>query len=178
MYRATRELIKARQIHTNYMVEKVLVTQIGGGRENDCFNNAYEYQEINKQCGFVSGWLVNKYDSLSKSTAILQHFWNVNENGVFVDTTPNIDSECDYVIDVDLSKYGQEHYDEIANCVCSSLWLKDGRFKTVDLIEGRMVENEISELRTENLFEAVKIENILDSDYLSAIEFAPEMEAV
>jgi hypothetical protein len=176
MYRATRELIKKRQMHTNYMVEVVSVVKIGGGDANDCFNNACAYQEKNKRCGFVSGWLVNKYDPISNSTAILQHFWNINEEGVFVDTTPNIESDCEYVIDADISIYGQEHYDEINNCVCSSLWLKDGRFKTVDLIEGKLVENEISELKTENLFNAVKVETLRDSNYLKFIKTLYEME--
>jgi hypothetical protein len=178
MFKATRELIKARQKYTNFVVEVVSVNQIYGGRVNDCFNNACAYTENNKGCGVVSGWLVNKYDPFSNSTAILQHFWNINENGVFVDTTPYIESECEYVIDVDISIYGQAHFDEINNCVCSSLWFKDGRFKTVDLIEGKLVRKEINALKTKNLFDAVKVDKIKDADYLQAMQFAHEMEAV
>jgi hypothetical protein len=176
MFKATRELIKARQIHTNYIVEVVYVKQIDGGRNNDCFNNACTYQEKNELCGVVSGWLVNKYDPLSNSTAILQHFWNINEDGIFIDTTPNIASECEYVIDVDITRYGQEHFDEIDNCVCSSLWLKDGKFKTVDLIDGEMIRNSIKELTTENLFDAVRVKEIEDADFLQFMEVKHEME--
>ena len=177
MFKATRELIKARQMYTDYRVEVVLVKQIEGGNANDCFNNACAYIEKNKGCTVVSGWLVNKYDSLSNSTAIIQHFWNVDKNSIFVDTTPNVGSEWEYVIDVEISIYGQEHFDEINNCVCSSLWLKNGKFSTVDLIDDKRVIKAISELKTENLFDAVKFENILDINYLQVMNIAYEMEA-
>lgn len=177
MFRATRELIKARQAHTDFVVEVVSVKQVDGGRVNDCFNNACEYQEKNKGCAVVSGWLVNKYDAMSSSTAILQHFWNVNEQGVFVDTTPFIEDGCEYVIDVDLSIYGQEHYDEINNCVCSSLWFKDGQFKTVDLIDGKLLRNNIIQLTTSNLFAAVRVGKSEDDDnFLQVVKIKHEME--
>jgi hypothetical protein len=160
MFKATRELIKARQAHTDFVVEVVSVKQVDGGAENDCFNNACTYMEKNKGCAVVSGWLVNKYDAMSNSTAILQHFWNINEQGFFIDTTPLIETGCEYVIDVDLSIYGQEHYDEINNCVCSSLWFRDGKFKTVDLIDGKLERNNIYQLTTENLFDAVRVKEI------------------
>ena len=176
MFKATRELIKARQIYTDFVVEVVFVKKIHGGSANDCFNNACAYIEKNKECKVVSGWLVNKYDAWSNSTAIIQHFWNVNEDGIFIDTTPNIASECEYVIDVDISIYGQEHFDEIDNCVCSSLWLKEGKFSTVDLIDGKRVQNTISELETKNLFDAVRVEVIKDADFLQVMTIANEME--
>jgi hypothetical protein len=176
MFKATRELIKARQAHTDFVVEVVSVKQVDGGRANDCFNNACEYQEKNKGCGFVSGWLVNKYDSMSNSTAILQHFWNVNEQGFFVDTTPLIEAEYEYVIDVDLSIYGQKHYDEINNCVCSSLWFRDGKFKTVDLIDGKLERNNITQLTNENLFDAVRVKETEGADWLQVLKITNEME--
>ncbi len=177
MFKATRELIKARQAHTEYVVEVVSVKQINGGSANDCFNNACAYIEKNKGCSVVSGWLVNKYDAMSNSTAIIQHFWNVSEQGIFVDTTPLIEAEYEYVIDVDLSIYGQEHLGEINNCVCSSLWLKNGEFNTVDLIYGKRVRNAISQLTTDNLFAAVRVREIEDDDFLQVVKFTHEMEA-
>ena len=176
MFKATRELIKARQFHTNFVVEVVSVKQIHGGKANDCFNNACEYIERNEGCSVVSGWLVNKYDAWSNSTAIIQHFWNVNENGIFIDTTPNIPSECEYVIDVDISIYGAEHFNEITNCVASSLWLKNGKFSTVDLINDKRFVNKISELKTENLFDAARVEKIENDDSLQIMKIANELE--
>jgi hypothetical protein len=176
MFKATRELIKARQIYTDYVVEVVSVKQIHGGSANDCFNNAWEYIEKNKLCKVASGWLVNKYDAKSNSTEIIQHFWNINEQGIFVDTTPLIEAEYEYVIDSDLSIYGQEYFDEIDNCVGSSLLLKDGKFSTVDLIDGRHVRNTISELKTKNLFNAVRIKKIEKVDCTQVMNIAHEME--
>ena len=177
MFKATRELIKARQAYTDYVVEVVSVKQVDGGAENDCFNNACAFIEQNKGCAVVSGWLVNKYDAISNSTAILQHFWNINEKGIYVDTTPLIEAGSEYVIDVDLSKYGQEHFDEINNCVCSSLWFKDGKFKTVDLFDGKLVRNNISQLTTENLFASVKVGKIEGGDFLQVVKISHELEA-
>ena len=177
MFKATRELIKARQTHTDFVVEVVSVKQIGGGFVNDCFNNACTYLENSKDTRVVSGWLVNKFDTKSNSTAIIQHFWNVDVlSGEYIDTTPLIPSEVEYVIDVDISIYGQEHFDDINNCVGSSLLFKDGKFKTVDLIEGRLVEKNISKLITENLFDAVKIEEFEDTNYFQVISTAREMQ--
>lgn len=120
MYKATRELIKARQVHTNFVVQVVTVKNIGGGRKNDCFNNACDYLEKTR-CKIVSGWLVNRYDHFTNSTEIIQHFWNTNEEGIFVDTTPIMQGDFEYVIDTDLLIYCQDNLDDINNCVCSSL---------------------------------------------------------
>ena len=134
MYKATRELIKARQVHTNLVVEVVTVKNISGGKKNDCFNNSCAYLE-KTQSKIVSGWLVNKYDPSSNSTEIIQHFWNINHEGIFVDTTPIISDDYEYVIDMELLIYGQENLDEINNCICSSLLFKDGKYKAVDFID-------------------------------------------
>ena len=119
MFKATRELIKARQIHTKCRMKVVSVKQIGGGGSNDCFSNACDYKEKNKRNHVVSGWLVNKYDPRSNATGINQHFWNINEDGVFEDTSPNVPSECEYVIDMDIWAYGQLNYNKINNFICS-----------------------------------------------------------
>ena len=176
MFKATRELIKARQIHTKFMMKVVPVKQIGGGRRNACLGNAYEYKEKNKRSHVVSGWLVDKYDPQSNSTEIIQHFWNLNEDGVFVDTTPIIASEDEYVIDLDILIYGQVHYDEIRSCVCSSLWYRDGKFKAVNLVDEEVVKNSINELTAENLFNAVRIKENVDDDFLQVLTRAREME--
>jgi hypothetical protein len=176
MFKVTRELIKARQIHTKYMMKVVSVKQIGGGRRNDCFGNACDYKEKNKRNHVVSGWLVNKYDPLSNSTEIIQHFWNFNEDGFLIDTTPINASEYEYVLDVDILIYGQMHYDHISSCVCSSLWFKDGKFDTVDLVDGEIIKNSINELTDENLFNAVRIKENVDDDFLQVLTRAREME--
>jgi len=75
-----------------------------------------------------------------------------NALGEYIDTTPLIPYEVEYVIDVDISIFGQEHYEEIDNCIGASLWLRNGIFSTVEQdMYGFHVEP-ISELKTENLF--------------------------
>ena len=48
MYKATRELIKARQPHTDYVVEVVSVKQIGGGVLNQCFQNSTDDEMLDE----------------------------------------------------------------------------------------------------------------------------------
>lgn len=130
MYKATRQLIAARQKHAYYVVEPVKVQNIGGGRANDCFNNATDANEADKSVKVVGGWLVAPYCKTTNSTEIVSHFWN-SKDGVFFDTTPGITSDYEYVIDMDLVVYGQQNYDGLDNLVCSSLLLRDGTFGLV-----------------------------------------------
>ena len=175
MFKATRELIKARQIHTKCRMKVVSVKQIGGGESNDCFSNACNYKEKNKRNHVVSGWLVNKYEPRSNATGIKQHFWNINEYGVFEDTSTNVPSECEYVIDMDILAYGQLNYKKINSFICSSLLLEDGKFETVDLIYGRLFINSINKLNTKNLFDAVRIDEKLDNEFMQFSKRALEM---
>jgi hypothetical protein len=152
MLKATRELIKARQLHTKFVVEKVDVKLIGGGEQNDCFNNAYNFKETNKGAKVVSGWMVNKFDIKTNSTAIIQHFWNVDAFGTHVDTTPLVGNEHEYVIDVDILIFGQKHYDELDTLVSSSLLLRNGFFSTVEISEDDIEISLIPALKTEYFF--------------------------
>jgi len=164
MFKATRELIKARQKQTKFVIKKVDVKPIGGGKPNDCFNNACNYLENNNGTKVVSGWLVNKFDAKTNSTAIIQHFWNVNAFGMHIDTTPlvgNHEYDYEYVIDVDILMFGQTHYDEIETCVCSSLLLSNGIFSTVELYEDDIQIEYIKDLTTKNLFR-FQIQNLFN----------------
>ena len=102
MYKATRQLIAARTKHAYFDVEPVRVQNIGGGRVNDCFNNAIDVLEADWGVKVVSGWLVGPYCKATNSTEIISHFWN-----------------------------GQDNYDSLENLVCSSLLLSEGKFQLV-----------------------------------------------
>lgn len=149
MYKATRELIKARQPHTNYLVEVVSVKQIGGGLPNQCFQNATDDDMLAKGNKVVSGWIVNPYDRERSSTAIVQHWWNIDGNGVYFDITPNNGNQIEYVVDCEISEYGQTNYDELSNLVALSLLLKDDKFYGVD---ENLNLNLLSSLATKNFF--------------------------
>lgn len=153
MYKATRDFIKARQQHSKYVVEKVSVKQVGGGKANDCFNNACDTIDRSKGIKHTSGWIVGKFNKFKNSTEIIQHFWNVDKDGNHFDTTPLIGSDVEYVIDCEINAYGQQNYDEVDSCVASSLLLKDGKFVAVDIAEnGRLIFRNIESLSTNNLF--------------------------
>jgi hypothetical protein len=149
MYKATRELIKARQPHTDYVVEVVSVQQIGGGIANQCFQNATDDEMLAKGNKVVSGWVVNPYDSLRNSTAIIQHWWNIDKDGNYFDITPTLNRKLEYVIDSEIADYGQKNFDKLNNLVALSLLLKDNKFYSVD---ETLSVNVIASLSTENLF--------------------------
>lgn len=149
MYKATRELIKARQPHTDYVVEVVSVKQVGGGIANQCFQNATDDEMLAKGNKVVSGWVVNPYDSLRNSTAIVQHWWNIDAEGNYFDTTPALDSKLEYVIDCEIAGCGQDNFDKLDNLVALSLLLKDNKFYGVD---EELNTRSIASLATKNLF--------------------------
>lgn len=149
MYRATRELIKSRQPHTNYVVEVVSVKQVGGGVANQCFQNATDDEMLTKGNKVVSGWVVNPYDSHRNSTAIIQHWWNIDAEGNYFDTTPALDSKLEYVIDCEIAGFGQNNFDQLDNLVGLSLLFKDNKFFGVD---EKLNTRSIVSLATKNLF--------------------------
>ena len=152
MYKATRILINARQEFSPYAVEVVNVNKLGGGKENDCFNNACQAIEMYAGAKITSGWLVHKFDPATNSTEITQHFWNIDADGRFFDTTPEICNDFEYVDDCELVEYGQVNIEKLNNCIGSSLLLKDGKFFAVDKSPTGLVFNPISSLKTSNLF--------------------------
>jgi len=153
MYKATREPIKSRQKHTEFVVEIVDVKQIGGGVANQCFQNATDDAMLAKGNKVVSGWIVNPYDSTRNSTAIVQHWWNIDSKGNYFDITPDVESRLEYVIDSEIADFGQANYDNLQNLVALSLLLKDGKFYGVD---ETLTLKSLSSLATKNLFDLTK----------------------
>ena len=162
MFKATRELIKARQPHTDYVVEKVFVKSIKGGIANKCFENACDYDENHPGSKTVSGWIVNKFDERTNSTAIIQHFWNITPDGDFIDSTPNIEEDVEYVIDTEITAFGQENYDYIDSCVCSSLLYQKNQFYLVDTIDYISTIKPVKLITNLALFQTAMQNNIED----------------
>lgn len=150
MYKATRQLIKVRQPYTNFVVEVVPVKQVGGGVANQCFQNASDDEMLSKGNKVVSGWIVNPYDSIRNSTAIVQHWWNIDSAGNYFDTTPGVELKLEYVIDSELAEFGQVNFDKLSNLVALSLLLKDNVFFGVD---EKLTLKSLSSLTTKNLFD-------------------------
>jgi len=153
MYKATRELIKARQKYSPYPVEKLTrVHQVGGGAPNDCFNNACIALERENGVQVVSGWVVDRYNPKGDFTEITQHWWNIDNKGKYFDTTPNIGDEFEYVIDVGIAVFGQKYLDQITSCVCSSLILQKNNFKAINLVGKKLISRPIPNVSNDSLF--------------------------
>ena len=147
--------LAARQQHTSSPLKVVDVKVVGGGKPNDCFGNACDVIDTNEDYLAVSGWIVQPFNPFKKHAEIVQHWWNIDVNTrEHFDTTPSLDIiECVYVVDREVMKYGQAHYDEIDSNVCSSLMLKeDGTFVLVDDVNGQLVYSDVDKLSIENLF--------------------------
>ena len=151
MFAATRKFIKKRQRHSKYVVEKVSVRQVGGGLPNDCFNNAYKVLDRTKGIKIVSGWVVEKHNAYTNSTEIVQHWWNIDGNGNYFDTTFS-NHNAEYIVDSALAEFTNEFYDDIDSCVGSSLLLKEDVLYRVK-IEGENIHFfSIPSLETKNLY--------------------------
>jgi hypothetical protein len=153
MYKATRELIKERHKHSEYVLEVVNVDRRPMMTMGRCMRNSSEYAEGNDDLTLVSGWLVYPYNELTNSTEIVQHWWNfsISESQHFDVTIGNFD-DCEYVFDIALYEYASHNHDAIASTVGKSLLLRDGKFQAVEEISGELKYSEIVSLETKNIF--------------------------
>jgi len=160
MFKATRDFIKARHKFTQYTpYVRTDVKRIGGGEANKCFENSCAQRDksigTDTKVVCMSGWLVQPYNKLTNSTAILQHWWNVDGTGKHFDTSPLINDNEEYVLDFAIYEFGRIHFDNIKSNVTMSLLYQDGKFSVLkDSIT--MDFEPIAELRTELLFDYLK----------------------
>ena len=156
MYKATRELIKARQHYSDAVIEVVNVKRLGGADARRCYDNACKVIETTPNTFIVSGWIVCKFNTDLRHTEILQHYWNVDSDGNFFDTTEIGDVNAEYVVDSEIGTYIQAHYDEYTSDVCSSLILKEnGALVAMDFLQEGTVFREIENLSTPSLFSSL-----------------------
>ena len=132
MYKATRIFIAERQKFCKLNLEVVRVDKVGGGKANDCSNNALDATENGDEVRTITGWLVHPYDKLTDTTEIVQHWWNRDSSGRHFDTSPGVDDDCEYVVDLDLIHYFRQNYDNINNNVAISIVLSNEKFIGVD----------------------------------------------
>lgn len=157
MYKATRELIKARQPHSEAVIEAINVKKIGGNNARFCYDNACKTIETTPDTYIVSGWIVCKFDAINKHTEILQHYWNVDGNSNYFDTTDLGRVDIEYVVDSEIGLYIQKHYDDYTSDVCSSLLLsQDGNWKAMDFLQNGVVFRDIEDLSTPSLFSSLR----------------------
>jgi hypothetical protein len=153
MFKATRELIKLRQPYTN-SIGLVSVRRVSGGEPRRCYDNSCRYIENNKESKIVSGWYVNKWDKASNTCLIVSHYWNIDSNGVFIDSTPAplelLDGE--YVIDSDIGLFANENGDLLLSELCSSIIINGSNITGVDFREQGKVYRKFNDFSTKSLF--------------------------
>jgi hypothetical protein len=152
MYRATRDFINARQPHTRYVLEVVRVAQLHSMPANACLANATQDSLLARGNKVVSGWIVDRFDSGTQSTEITQHWWNIDMNGKYFDVTTGVRPHMEYVVDSDISEYGQAMYHSVVDLVAMSLLYKQGGFWGVKQHDGALVHVPLSSLSNEQLF--------------------------
>ena len=164
MYKATRDFIKARQADSGMpIVFRSDIKNVGGGLAKRCFTNAYDIAErsklTNKKIICISGWIVKKFDKLNNCTAIIQHWWNMDDSGRHFDTTPLSKEVYDYIIDLEIYEYSRINYEHINSNLVPSLMLQDGKYSAL-VNEERMSFVDLKDLRIETLFALQRLELI------------------
>ena len=132
MYKPTRTLITERQKFCKAELMVVSVKKTPTGKLNDCTNNALDATEEGDEVRTITGSLVHPYDASTNTTEIVQHWWNMNSDGTYFDTTPGITDDCEYVKDMDLIYYFSKNTEKIDNNVALSLILSDNKFIGID----------------------------------------------
>ena len=135
MKKVTRELIKLRQkyVANPKAIQHISsVSKIGGGELNQCYQNAFKYKAPEAFGGsMMSGWLVQPYDPVTNSTAIIQHWWNVDRNDNHIDTTPTLNIDSDYVQDLGIYVFCFTNDARLDTHLGKSMMFKDGRFSVL-----------------------------------------------
>jgi len=152
MYKATRELIKLRQPHSESLISKVSVNRINTGEPKWCYDNACFLHENDPSIQIISGWFVNKWDLNTSSCLIVSHYWNIDSNGQFIDSTPMDDTEGEYVVDTDLGIFAALNYDSLQSSLCSSILIKEDEILGVDFREQGKVYRKFNDFSTKSLF--------------------------
>ena len=151
MLKALSLLIKQRQPFSKSALQVVKVKNVGGGQENQCFNNAVSQIDREKSIKIVSGWIVGKTDIATNSTFLLQHFWNMDADGNYFDTTP-LTNMFKYVLDLELMDFGQKHIKKLSSSVGYSLMLKNDIFYSFSSKDSSDSYTPMSSLHSKNLF--------------------------
>ena len=157
MYKATRELIKARSPYREGMPLRCIshIEQVSTGVLKRCYSNAHdakaEAATRGDRVAMVSGWIVEPYDKVNNVVGIIAHWWNMDQNGRFFDTTPFTKEPGEYVQDTQIQKFCIENDTYLDTHLVCSLLYEDGQFSKL-LDEERMLFEPLKDLGTARLF--------------------------
>ena len=115
MKQATRKWLKLRP-QAQY-IGRVKHTPVEGKVPNQCQQNSYGEVHTNN-AKWVAGWVIGDYSKEHDQSPVIFHFWNVDKNGNWYDTSPGMDAQnFEYVYDMDVAdvpynmckKYGNKN---------------------------------------------------------------------
>lgn len=149
---ATKYFIEQRQKWAKQELVLKDVKQIGGGAAGQCVDNAIGVARASilkpRKAITISGWLIQPYDPKNKCNALIQHWWNADQDGNHFDTTPLAANGQEYVTDMDLFDYCALNHDKISTNLGLSLLLEGTQFSLlIDPANMRFLP--VRELRTE-----------------------------
>ena len=153
MLQSTQLFIQRRQEYTTNKLSLRDVTNIGGGKKNQCFLNATSERDRKHGVALASGWLVGPFDDSNGSFEVFAHFWNTTMTGYNFDTTPFPEINFEYVSDISLMAFIMKNDRKLFSFVPSSLCYKNNSFFLVDEnTDGTLRSSVIEDLTTETLF--------------------------
>ena len=120
-----------RQPHVTNKLVVVAVKYVGGGKANDCSNNALDLAEQQDGIRPITGWLVC-HSPNENDFEVIQHWWNTDADGNHFDVTPDLGFRAEYVVDLELYKFAFKNQDKIDSIVASSLQIKSNKITAVD----------------------------------------------
>jgi hypothetical protein len=158
MFKATETFIKNRTPFTSNFSLKVIsnVKIISGGLPNQCYFNAHKVKEDaakkGKKLAIVSGWMVNEHDVRNNCTAIIAHWWNMDENNNHIDSSPVLGKmKRDYVQDAEIFNFCLNHDEKLSVHQHFSLLHINGKYETL-IDEENFMFKKIDSLRTEYFY--------------------------
>ena|GEM_PF-1657014 len=144
--------INNRKKFSRYLVDRVAVMQIGGGLANNCVKNAFDNLDLSIGMKIISGWIIGKTIPVDNQCVIHSHFWNVDSNGNYFDTTPLASDYFEYVIDMELAVFAESNHEKLRSLVCFSLIQFESEYIAFDMLQGKDVKEKIADLSNSIIF--------------------------
>lgn len=161
MFKSTEAFINNRAPFTTGFQLKVIPTikAIKGGNPNQCYFNAQKLKESSERKGkkmsITSGWIVNSHDTSNNCTAIIAHWWNIDENNNHIDTSPILGSnKREYVQDNEILNFCAKNDDKLAIHQHFSLLYINGKYEVL-IDQEKFHFRKIDSLKTEFFYNLI-----------------------
>ena len=152
MSKSLDNFINNRKKFSHFIVERVAVMQKGDGFANQCVKNAFDNLDLSIGVKIISGWIVEETNPIDNQCVIHSHFWNVDSNGNYFDTTPLASDYFQYVVDMEVAVYAEHNLENLRSLLCFSLMQIENEYIAFDMVQGKDVQRKITDLSNSNIF--------------------------